>query len=541
MRVQPLLAIVPARGGSQGVPRKNMRELAGRPLIAHTVSALAELSDVRVVVTSDDDQVLGWARINGVEAMRRPDDLATPDATIADVAAHMVESLGWSGTVGVFQPTSPLRSAASIRRAREVFEGSEFDSLASVVREPHLMWFDADGRGIEHAVPLFHERVNRQYARHRVYRETGAIQLVAAAALLETRSMVTPRHRLFELDEFESDDVDTPEDLERVRRRALRGSVIFRLTANSLVGSGHLHHCLQLAEYLDSHRLEFLLKDCDDFARDLLRLRGWPFRDESELAADLAELRGEGGNVVVNDVLDSTSEDILTERSLGYRVVCVEDLGDGAQHADWVVNALYPAPRVPNERLATGSRYATLRSEFLGLPSRPVRETPQRVLVTFGGTDPGHLADRVVRAITGRTDAQILVVLGAAAPEIDPPAGVEVRRNVSNMAEEMWRSDLVVTAAGRTVFEAAAVGTPVVAIAQNAREATHSHLRLEDGVVSLGLGVLASDEQIREVIVRLLADVELRRELSDRLRRSIDHLGAQRIAARIEAIMKGQQ
>lgn len=536
-----LLAIVPARSGSRGVIRKNMRELAGRPLIAHTVEALQGAGISLIVISSDDNQVLGWAAMHGIQHLKRPVNLATADATISDVAIHVVEALGWEGVVGVFQPTSPLRSSASIRRSLEAFESSDADSLASVVADRHLYWFDADGIGPTHARPLFRERKNRQFATQRLYRETGAIQLVRSTALLAHRSIVTPNHQLFEIDEHEAEDIDTPEQLEQVRRRAIQGTVVFRLTANTLVGSGHLHHCLQLAEYLDVHRVRFLLKDCDEFARRQLEVRGWSYREETELALDLRHLGGPGVNIVVNDVLDTTVEDVLTEHSEGYRVVCVEDLGPGARHADWVVNALYPAAGVPGERLATGAKFSTLRSEFLGLPEKEIRLKPERILVTFGGTDPGHLAHRVVSALVGQTACEIVVVCGPAAPPMEPQDNIVVKRNLSNMAEEMWRSDLIITAAGRTVYEAAAVGTPVIAIAQSAREATHSHLSVDTGVVFLGLGVLTSDEQIREVAIRLLGDHALRAELSKRLRGSIDSLGVQRIATRIESIMRGLQ
>ena len=106
-----------------------------------------------------------------------------------------------------------------------------------------------------------------------------------------------------------------------------RGTVVFRLRANQRVGSGHLHHCLQLADELADHRLRFLLNDCDPFVAELLDHHGYEYRDESDLAADLEALADPGPNLVVNDVLDTSEEEVLIERAAGYRVVNVEDLG----------------------------------------------------------------------------------------------------------------------------------------------------------------------------------------------------------------------
>src|SRR4051794_12763197 len=127
-----LLAIVPARGGSKAVPFKNMRRLGDRPLLAYTVEAVvaAGVCD-RLVVSSDNEQVLRWAELHGHEPHARPPRLAGDEATISETAAALVAELGWSGEVGVFQPTSPLRSPASIVRAVEAFHASDAHSLAS--------------------------------------------------------------------------------------------------------------------------------------------------------------------------------------------------------------------------------------------------------------------------------------------------------------------------------------------------------------------------------------------------------------------------
>ena len=540
---RPLLAIVPARGGSKGVPFKNMRRLADRPLIAYTVEAVAAAGVAdRLVISSDFDQVLRWAELHGHETHERPRDLAGDEATISDTAAHLAAELGWTGDVGVFQPTSPLRSSHSIERAVEAFRASDSDSMASAVRDRHLFWYDEED-DLSRARPLFSERVNRQYASHRVLRETGSIQLVRASKLVAGGQMVTDRHSLFEVPAEEALDIDTVEDLVVARRCLERGSVIFRVRANARVGSGHVHHCLQLADELADQRMRFLLRDCDSFVEDLLHEHGFEFRTETDLATDLELLAGphsgSGSRVVVNDVLDTTESDVLLQRSLGFKVVNIEDLGPGAKVADWVVNALYPIETDTASHVASGPRYATLRGEFTNLPPKTVRATPERVLISFGGTDPGQLAPRCAGLLADRIDCDIRVIIGQGAVEAEFPPNVTVLRHVRSMAAEMLEADLILTSAGRTVYEAAAVGTPVAVLAQAARDATHSHLDYKSGVVFLGIGPLTDDQHVTGVVQRLLADHGLRTELSERLRSSIDGRGAARIANGIRTMLQG--
>ncbi len=539
MTDRPLLAIVPARAGSKGVPDKNTRLLGDRPLVAHTVETLqqAAVAD-RLLVSSDDEQILRWAEAHEVEAHTRSADLAGDDVTISELAAAIADELDWGGDVGVFQPTSPFREVGSTRRAIEEFRSSDMDSLASVVREEHLFWLD-EHDDLVRARPLFRERINRQQGSHQVLRETGSIQLVRANVLRETRSIVAERHRLFETGPQEALDIDTKDDLVVARRRLDRGSIVFRLQANRRIGSGHVYHCLQLADELADQDLRFLLQDCDEFVADLVDAHGYPWRTETDLAADLEALRQPGANLVVNDKLETSEEEVLTQRALGYRVVNVEDLGPGSRLADWVVNALYDDPDQHASNTSSGAAYATLRSEFFHMPDAATRAVPERILLAFGGTDPGHLAARCARILQGQTDCEIRAVLGPGAEAEGFPPEVTVVRQVRSMAAEMHAADLILTSAGRTVYEAAIVGTPVAVLAQGARDATHAHLSFDFGVVFLGIGPLVDDAHIAGVVERLLADADLRAELSERLRKSIDLRGATRIGDRIRSILKG--
>jgi spore coat polysaccharide biosynthesis predicted glycosyltransferase SpsG/CMP-N-acetylneuraminic acid synthetase len=493
----------------------------------------------RLVVSSDSDSVLRWAELQRVEGHPRPARLASDEATISDVAAYIADELDWNGDVGVFQPTSPFRRAESIVAAVERFRGADVDSLASCVREPHLYWLDRNG-SLEHAAPLFEERLNRQYGAHRVLKETGSIQLVRADVLRAGRQIVSERHVLFETSLEESLDINTTEDLVVARRRFEQGTVIFRLRANSRVGAGHIYHCLELADELADQRLRFLLRDCDPFVEALVTEHGYSFRTETDLAADLGVLAGPGRNLVLNDVLDTTEREVLVERAAGFSVVNIEDLGPGARLADWVVNALYPIENGNGNGVAAsgGAAYATLRSEFHDLPEKQIRPRAERVLITFGGTDPHRLAARCAKLLHGRIDAELKVIIGPGATDEGFPDNIEVRRHVRSMAAEMMAADLVLTSAGRTVYEVAAAGTPVAVLAQSARDATHAHLSFSSGVIFLGVGPLVDDEHVVGVVRRLLEDYELRVELSERLRASVDARGAARIGHTVRAMLR---
>jgi N-acylneuraminate cytidylyltransferase len=114
---QSVLAVIPARGGSKGVPRKNLRDVAGRPLIAWTIAAARGSSHIdRLVLSSDDEEIMETARRHGCDVpFRRPAELATDEADSMAVVMHAVETLAERyDYVVLLQPTSPLRASADI-------------------------------------------------------------------------------------------------------------------------------------------------------------------------------------------------------------------------------------------------------------------------------------------------------------------------------------------------------------------------------------------------------------------------------------------
>lgn len=139
-----ILAIIPARGGSKGVPRKNVRPLAGKPLIAYTIEAARSASSLdRIVVSTEDDEIAAVSRSIGAEVVARPPALAGDETTTLAVLQQVVSKLAEDGycpdAVMTLQPTSPLRSPRHIDEAAALFEADKTaDSLVSCMEVPHI-------------------------------------------------------------------------------------------------------------------------------------------------------------------------------------------------------------------------------------------------------------------------------------------------------------------------------------------------------------------------------------------------------------------
>jgi len=140
-----LLAIIPARGGSKGVPRKNIRMVAGKPLIAWTLLAARSASCLnRIIVSTDNEEIAEISRAWGGEVIMRPPELAQDETPTLPVLRHVAEKIeevdAWTAdAVVTLQPTSPLRRAEHIEAAVSLFAADpEADSLVSCIEVPHI-------------------------------------------------------------------------------------------------------------------------------------------------------------------------------------------------------------------------------------------------------------------------------------------------------------------------------------------------------------------------------------------------------------------
>jgi N-acylneuraminate cytidylyltransferase len=213
MSLRLVLAVIPARGGSKSVPKKNIRPLLGRPLIAYTLQTArqAKLLD-RIVVSTDDDEIAGVAAGLGAEVIRRPAELATDAAPTELALLHVLEVLGRTGyhpeAVVTLEPTSPLRTAQLIDRCIEALAESEADAVISVKETRACYGTLNDGR-FEY---LIKDQPRRRQERPPLYQESSTVYATRTAALVQYRSVLGRRLHAVVADELEAIDINSPLD-----------------------------------------------------------------------------------------------------------------------------------------------------------------------------------------------------------------------------------------------------------------------------------------------------------------------------------------
>lgn len=211
-----VLGLVPCRGGSKGIPRKNVREVAGEPLLAHTVRASRDADRVdRTVVSTDDAEIKEAALEAGAEVpFDRPAELATDEALIEPVIEHAVEWLREHegetyDTIALLQATAPLRTAEHVDEAVATYEAEDADSLVAVSEGDSYRWRETpDGAEI-----VNYDSRKRRQEKEPEYVESGALYLVDTDLFLETGDLQAGKTALSVLDRVSALDIDEPFEL----------------------------------------------------------------------------------------------------------------------------------------------------------------------------------------------------------------------------------------------------------------------------------------------------------------------------------------
>jgi len=185
------LAIIPARGGSKRLPRKNILSLAGKPLIAWSIEASIGSKYIdKVIVSSDDDEILKISKNYGSHVIRRPDELADDTANSFDAIMHTIESEKRYDYVILIQPTSPLRTVTHIDEAIKLLSEKEADAIISVTPTEHSpLWSNILPNDYSMKNFLNDKILNtRSQDLDTYYRLNGAIYICDTEKLLKNKS-----------------------------------------------------------------------------------------------------------------------------------------------------------------------------------------------------------------------------------------------------------------------------------------------------------------------------------------------------------------
>jgi CMP-N-acetylneuraminic acid synthetase len=213
------IAIIPARGGSKGIPRKNIKELCGKPLIGHIIETALNVKEIdRVIVSTEDAEIAEVAEKFGAEVpFIRPEELAQDETPTLPVLQHTInyleEKVNYNpDLIILLYATSPMLTHQKISEAIQLLEKNDYDSVISVVEDKGHYWIKESDK-LERFYPKIPK--NRQFTKS-LFKENGAIYAAKRNIIMEENSLVSGKVGYLIMQEKESLDIDETLDFEIV-------------------------------------------------------------------------------------------------------------------------------------------------------------------------------------------------------------------------------------------------------------------------------------------------------------------------------------
>lgn len=482
------LAVIPARAGSRGIPNKNIRIVGEHPLVYYSILNAKNSNLITdIIVSTDSPEVRIIAQQMGVKVHWRTSELCGDAVTLDCVIYDAVpKDVDWDYVV-TMQPTSPTLTVRTLDLAIQYAIENKLDTLISAINAPHLSWGVKDGK----KVPNYSERLNRQYLPP-CYLETGAF-VISRADVVTPNSRIGAKVDVYEVPEDEAQDVDTFEDLRNVAATLTRQKVGIYVNGNNQRGIGHIYRALELAdEFYVKPDIYYDVNQTDPKVFGNTKHNLLPVNGISELYQICKEKQY---TIFINDILTTSIDYMYGLKSVmpSAKIVNFEDDGEGASKADLVFNALLEDSELP--QVKAGEQYYISNKIFMFYEPIEIKEKVKRVFISFGGADPQNYSDRMLKMISKQeyADYEFVVVLGRAKTNVvelmkyNKYNNIEVLFDVSNMPEVMSNCDVGITSRGRTGYELAMLGVPVMAMAQNKREEKHGFVCNENGFSYIGL------------------------------------------------------
>lgn len=538
-----ILAVIPARGGSKGIPRKNLRLLNNKPLIYYSINtALNSNYDLDVYVSSEDEEIINIATGFGAKVHRRNSEIASDATTLDPVVyecykyAEGIEEKQYDFIITI-QATSPLLKTHSLDQAiSKIIKEDSIDTVIAAKDDTHLSWKLENGKYI----PNYKARVNRQYLTP-VFRETGGF-FITCKNVISPINRIGKNVELYILSNGEEIDIDTYEDWNLCTYHLQKKHIVFVVTGNKITGLGHVYNTLLVANDILNHKITFLVDTKSSMAYEKIALKNYTvYMQEAEDIVD--DIKRLNPDVIINDRLDTSTKYMDKLRELDVKIINFEDLGEGAKMSDLTINAIYPENQKSLNHYY-GYEYFILRDEFIYSKQKETVQNVENILITFGGVDPNNYTKKVLEAIynyceENKKKIQVITGFGYNNYEsLNEYKNIDIQKNVLNISKYMYQADLIFTSAGRTTYEIASINVPTIVMAQNEREMTHFFASDAFGFLNLGLGYQVSRDLLYNSFIELISSSKKRVEMSALMRGTNLKAGRKKVNQLINSVLE---
>ena len=495
-----------------------VKKLAGVALIERAIEKAKSLTgnNHKVYVLTDSEEIELISTRSGVNVFYDPQ--ITEDVFSTKSELNYVRNIASENEyLVVLSPYAPLLLNQTILRAEADLRSSKRDALRPVVRINAI----PEDRTNETTVNSLFAPSKSSY----IEKSSGAF------FVLKGKLMDEPLNRPIDLLAWETQDelfeIESYHDWWVAEKLLKRKRIVFRVIGNEVVGMGHIYRALTLAHAITDHEVMFVCESKDRNAVD--KLAGYDYWFESyESDQILDQILALKPDLLINDILSTSKQDIKKLKLKGIRVINFEDLGSGASESDLTINELYDDPQISGGQIVWGHNYFFVRDEFNNATPAKFEDRVTGLLLTFGGTDQCNLTRKIYEAVQKHCLENGIFVYIVTGPgykdydrltaDMERAGNVSITHDTGVISGIMERVQLAIASNGRTVYELAHMNIPAIVVSQHQRENTHSFSIIDNGFINVGVYHKGETERLVQTeLMRLINDKRHRRNLYDKM------------------------
>jgi spore coat polysaccharide biosynthesis predicted glycosyltransferase SpsG/CMP-N-acetylneuraminic acid synthetase len=466
------LIIIPAIKKNAIIPDQLIKKLDGITLIQRAINTAKKITN-KILIITDSEEISLIAKRNKIE-FYFDNRLILNSINIIDFVKKIINKRKEQNII-LYRANTPLVNSSILLEAYKVFLEKDHYILTSVKNlDKQLLKF---------------EDVTLVNSENRYFEELKAFYIFKNIA-------ANGKLKPFIIDEDHSIEIETYQDWWICEKILQQKIIVFNVIGSKELGMGHIYHSLALAHEITDHKVIFVCDKKYGMAVEKIASMDYKVIPTEDINKTILELNPD---LVINDVLNTNLEYIKNLKNNNIKVVNFEDLGDGTQEADLVINELYNEPQLKGDNFLWGHQYLALRDEFEDANPHKFESSVNAVLVAFGGTDQNNLTLLALKSIIDiaeQNSIKIYIVCGSGylfKKELEKYLSGHMYKNIKFtiasgvISKIMEKTQIALSSNGRTVYELAHMNIPSVVISHHKREDSHRFSSLETGFINLGV------------------------------------------------------
>ena len=501
--MEKLVIVIPAIKKNAVIPDQLVKKLGGITLMQRAINTAKELSN-KIFIITDSEELSLIAERNKVNYYYDSKLKIDPDNIRNELGTIIINNINEKADILLYRANTPLVTKDILKDAYEKYKNlnKKYILLSTTKSLRKVFIKENDVKFIDKFPPK------------KIMEEIKSFQIFPMQALKSDDYMFS----FYQLPYEKAVEIESYQDWWVCEKLLERKKIIFNVIGSQKIGMGHIYRSLTLAHEINDHEIIFACNKRYSFAVKQIASTDYKvisYKNEKELLSLKPDL-------IINDVLNTKKEYIQSIKNKNIKVLNFEDLGDGAEFADYTINELYEKPLIKGNNFLWGSDYFFLRDEFDNAKPNSFSKKVKKILITFGGTDQNNLTLLTLESIlpiVKKHNININIVCGGGylhkeKLELFVNQISEIEINVYYATEViskiMENTDIAICSNGRTVYELADMNIPSIVISHHNRENGHSFANLEKGFVNLGVINNKTSKKIKDTFNKLVTDIDYR-------------------------------